>query len=210
MQYPSFYKICEAERATPQLRNWSANCAYADTLDTVDDVFTALFTLEMLLKILAQGFFIPSPTAYLRDPWNLLDCSIVIISLVDTFFFKYAPTTNGGGDDNGLAGLKALRAMRCLRPLRVISRNAGMKMVVNSLLRALPGVANVGLVMFGFMLIFGILGVQVHNTSYLPPLPSYLPPLPSDSADFPCMASYWRAVLHGQVLQLRHRKGRAQ
>ena len=51
--------------------------------------------------------------------------------------------------------------MRCLRPLRVISRNAGMKTVVNSLLRALPGVANVVLVMVSLMLIFGILGVQL-------------------------------------------------
>ena len=60
-----------------------------------------------------------------------------------------------------VGGIKALRAMRCLRPLRMISRNAGMKMVVNSLLRALPGVANVVLVMISLMLIFGILGVQL-------------------------------------------------
>ena len=43
----------------------------------------------------------------------------------------------------------------------MISRNAGMKLVVNSLLRALPGVANVVLVMLLLMLIFGILGVQL-------------------------------------------------
>ena len=47
------------------------------TLNVVDDVFTGLFALEMLIKVLAFGLIIPSPTAYLRDPWNVLDFVVV-------------------------------------------------------------------------------------------------------------------------------------
>ena len=47
-------------------------------LDVSDDVFTILFTVEMLIKILALGVLIPAPTAYLRDPWNVFDGSVVV------------------------------------------------------------------------------------------------------------------------------------
>ena len=41
-------------------------------------VFTAIYTLEMLLKILAKGFILHS-YAYLRDPWNWLDFVVVCL-----------------------------------------------------------------------------------------------------------------------------------
>lgn len=62
---------------------------------------------------------------------------------------------------SALTAVKSLRALRALRPLRVIAYNPGMKLVVNSLLRALPGVIHVLLVQLLFLLIFGILGVQL-------------------------------------------------
>ena len=122
---------------------------------------------QVLVKVLAAGFLVPSPTAYLRDPWNLLDFFVVIISLISmTAKHLSGPidpmdTTGGGSGSSPFASLKTLRALRALRPLRMISRNPGMKLVVNSLLRALPGVANVFVVVVCFLLIFGILGVQL-------------------------------------------------
>ena len=56
--------------------------------------------------------------------------------------------------------MKSLRALRALRPLRVISKNEGLKLVVNSLFSALPAILNVMLVCFFFMLSFGIIGVN--------------------------------------------------
>lgn len=47
-----------------------------------DNIFTVLFTLECLLKIIRSGFFV-SKTSYLRDPWSILDFLIVITSLID-------------------------------------------------------------------------------------------------------------------------------
>ena len=51
-------------------------------LERLDDVFTACFTLEALVKVLALGFVLPEGSAYLRDPWNVLDFAIVAVSLV--------------------------------------------------------------------------------------------------------------------------------
>ena len=48
----------------------------------VDLFLTVAFTLECVMKILRNGFFV-SPTSYLSDPWSVLDFIIVITSLID-------------------------------------------------------------------------------------------------------------------------------
>ena len=51
--------------------------------------------------------------------------------------------------------------MRALRPLRMISKDEGMKTIVNSLLKAIPSLFNVALINILFLVVFGILGVQI-------------------------------------------------
>ena len=41
-------------------------------------VFAAIYTLEMILKIISKGFALHK-YAYLRDPWNWLDFIVVIL-----------------------------------------------------------------------------------------------------------------------------------
>ena len=53
------------------------------------------------------------------------------------------------------------RCLRALRPLRVVSKNEGIKTVVNSLIRSIPGLLNVMLIICLFLVVFGILGVQL-------------------------------------------------
>lgn len=42
--------------------------------DKVDFVFLLIYTLEMILKIIAMGFFMRAHS-YLRDPWNVVSKS---------------------------------------------------------------------------------------------------------------------------------------
>ena len=56
--------------------------------------------------------------------------------------------------------MKALRAIRALRPLRMISRNEGLRLVVNSLFSSVPAMTNVLLVCLILLLIFAIMGVN--------------------------------------------------
>lgn len=67
---------------------------------------------------------------------------------------------------NSLQSLKALRALRALRPLRMISRNKGMKLIVNALLSSLPSMTNVTIVCGLFILIFAILGVSFFKGTF--------------------------------------------
>jgi hypothetical protein len=65
-----------------------------------------------------------------------------------------------------ISWVRALRTMRVLRPLRVISRVPELRVVVDALLRSLPGLGNVLLVALLFWLIFGILGMQLFMGSF--------------------------------------------
>ena len=90
------------------------------TLFVIDGVFTFLFLLEAILKIIAMGFIHnhnKEERAYLCVGWNILDFLVVLASLID-FALGLANVSN-----NSLKALKALRTIRALRPLRVISRN---------------------------------------------------------------------------------------
>lgn len=46
-------------------------------VDESELVFTTLFAIEMVLKIVAMGFVLEKG-AYLRDPWNVLDFVVVL------------------------------------------------------------------------------------------------------------------------------------
>lgn len=46
----------------------------------LDTVITSIYAGEAMLKILAYGF-ISNRGAYLRDPWNMIDFTSLLISL---------------------------------------------------------------------------------------------------------------------------------
>jgi voltage-dependent calcium channel L type alpha-1D len=100
----------------------------------LDYVFTFLFLIEAVLKIVALGFIhnsFPGISPYILNAWNALDFFVVVSSLVDFGFSESANDTDTGS----LRRLKALRAIRALRPLRMVSRNKGLRIVVNAISR---------------------------------------------------------------------------
>lgn len=127
----------------------------------LDIVFTVVFTFEFMLKVSVMGFA-GSPWSYMSDRWNQLDGTIVAFGLLSLCMT---------GVD--LGAFKAVRFFRVLRPLRVLSKNAGMRTVVNSLLMTLPAIFNVFLAMMLVFIIFGILAVMLFSGTFyscqLPP-----------------------------------------
>jgi len=116
-------------------------------------IISIIFVFECVIKIIAQGFYFGKKT-YLRDPWNILDFIIVMFSII-TWVLE---AVMDGADMSFIRGFRALRA---LRPLRVVSKNEGIKTVVNSLLESIPALLNVLLIVLLFLLVFGILGIQL-------------------------------------------------
>ncbi|EGB09265.1 hypothetical protein AURANDRAFT_10203, partial [Aureococcus anophagefferens] len=120
---------------------------------TLDYLFSFIFLVEFILKLIAFGFAMNGPDSYIYDPWNQLDFTIVMISIVTFLGDLGVPL----GVD--VKVFKVLRAFRVFRPLRMLSRYPGLRLVLNSLLVAIPAAFNVVVVCILFMSIFAILGV---------------------------------------------------
>jgi len=86
------------------------------TLGKINMVFTVLFTMEVTVRIIAQGFWsnqLFHIDPYLSSVWNMLDLIIVVTSVIDLVASLLHIGSNMGA-------VKAMRSLRALRPLRVI------------------------------------------------------------------------------------------
>ncbi|KAG8180483.1 hypothetical protein JTE90_026642 [Oedothorax gibbosus] len=128
-------------------------------LTAANYIFTIVFAIEMFIKVIAKGLWYGS-RAYFKSGWNVMDGSLVIISLVD---FCLSFIADGSPRIFGI--LRVFRLLRSLRPLRVINRAPGLKLVVQTLLSSLRPIGNIVLICCTFFIIFGILGVQLFKGS---------------------------------------------
>ncbi|KAK6640591.1 Voltage-dependent calcium channel type D subunit alpha-1 [Polyplax serrata] len=130
-------------------------------LEQVEIVFLVIFTIECFGKIIAQGF-IAHQGAYLRNGWNLLDFTIVVIGLIST---ALSNVTKEGFD------VKALRAFRVLRPLRLVSGVPSLQVVLNSILLAMVPLLHIAILVLFVIIIYAIVGLELfsgklHTTCY--------------------------------------------
>eukprot|EP01135_Chromosphaera_perkinsii_P012279 Nk52_evm16s2630 gene=Nk52_evmTU16s2630 len=132
-----------------------------DILEKIEYLFLAVFTIEMILKIVADGFFFHHHS-YLRSWWNVLDFIIVMMGLAGVIAESLG---------FAVADVKALRAFRVLRPLRLVSKLEPLQIVMNSILQSLPNLANIGLLLLFLIVVYGIMGLQffvgkLHRSCY--------------------------------------------
>lgn len=120
----------------------------SDNNATMDLTLLIIYTVEMMLKILALGFIF-NKGAYLTDTWNILD--IVIIGT------GYLPYLTPGADLN----LSALRSLRVLRPLKSVTKIKSLKLLLQALFSAIPLLKDSLIILGFFFVIFGIAGLQL-------------------------------------------------
>jgi len=154
-QKPDFYPA-DGPSEIPLQPQLCADTGILDATKLADIIFTACFTFEMVVKIIAMGFIMTKgnpakhmPGAYLRDVWNWLDFVVVIAAYIELL--------------NLGAGITVLRTFRVLRPLRALNKAPSMKMLVRSLLRSLAPMVYVLLLMMFVLLLWGIVGTQLWN-----------------------------------------------
>ncbi len=86
-------------------------------LELADGLLLGVFVLEILAKLFAFG------PRFFRSPWNVFDFTVVGLALV--------PTTG------------PLTVLRVLRILRLVSMVPRLRFIVESLLRAIPGILSI-------------------------------------------------------------------
>lgn len=122
----------------------------------------------MVLKILGSGF-IMGEGAYLKDPWNILDFFIVMTAyftmLSESAMFQGeepsgGTTYAGVSEDQGFS-MTGFRAFRMLRPLRFVNSIEGLKILLRSVLSAMPLLKDTIIILMFFFLIYAIGGVNL-------------------------------------------------
>ncbi|KAF9927349.1 calcium channel protein [Linnemannia zychae] len=122
-----------------------------DILDDIDYGTTIIFVIEQSLRILADGFLF-TPTGYLRDYWNVLDLSIVVMSSVKVF----------GQIDHLFSLSRAVRALGCLRVIRLVRYFVGVSAMFAAIGKALPRMV-VAMVLTALLFWpFAIYGVNIY------------------------------------------------
>lgn len=126
-------------------------------LDACGHLFNAIFLVEMIIKWIGMGvYWSPGPEGpYWRSPWNRLDGTIVLVSILD-MILTVADVSGGA-----LELLKLCRMLRALRPLRAVSRIPGLKRIVNVLYSSLEPIGTTLIIVFVFFFLFAILGGQI-------------------------------------------------
>uniref|UniRef100_A0A8C2BJ48 Sodium channel protein n=1 Tax=Cyprinus carpio TaxID=7962 RepID=A0A8C2BJ48_CYPCA len=112
----------------------------------VEYTFTGIYTFESLIKILARGFCI-GPFTFLRDPWNWLDFSVIVMAYVTEFV--------------DLGNVSALRTFRVLRALKTISVIPGLKTIVGALIQSVKKLADVMILTVFCLSVFALIGLQL-------------------------------------------------
>lgn len=108
-------------------------------IDMLDMALLFIFVGELALRIFAYrlGFF--------RNGWNIFDFLVIVISAL-----SLSPL------------FAALRAFRVLRLLHLISIMPRMRVVVSSLIDAIPGIMSVGIVVILVVYVFAIIASNLY------------------------------------------------
>ncbi len=110
------------------------------------DVFITLFFLvEIVIRFIAE----PKKRHFFRNGWNVFDSLVVAISLIPI-------------DDSEMALLA--RLVRVFRVLRMVSVIPELRVLITSLIKALPQLGYVTLLMFIIFYIYAAIGSFLFNT----------------------------------------------
>jgi Ca2+-binding EF-hand superfamily protein len=124
------------------------------SLDVADFIFTVIFTLEMAVRVIAHGFY-ATERAYMKDGWNRLDCSIVVVSWVDYLVQSL-----------DIESLRSLRLLRALRALRLFNRMHGLKVLIDSLFDSIATLGTIFTVTFIIFIVYALFGVSVFQGTF--------------------------------------------
>lgn len=119
------------------------------TLGIIDNATTAIFSAELIMKVVAFGLIFNGENSYLRNTSNSLDFIVTGLSIVSAFL-----------DGVNLQFFKVLRLFKVLRPLRFITRIEAFQVAIEALLNAVTNVFNVLVISMLFFMIFAIVGIN--------------------------------------------------
>lgn len=110
-------------------------------------MFVIIFTIEMVIKLLALGF-----TYYWHVNWNKFDCIIVIMSLIA---IDESLLNNIGFN------VTALRIIRVSRLLRMVKTSQGLRSLLKTLYMSLGNILQTATLLLLMLFTFAVAGMNL-------------------------------------------------
>ncbi|XP_023810551.1 voltage-dependent L-type calcium channel subunit alpha-1D isoform X4 [Oryzias latipes] len=121
--------------------------------DVANKVLLALFTCEMLVKMYSLGL-----QAYFVSLFNRFDCFVVCGGITETILVELEIMSP--------LGISVFRCVRLLRIFKVTRHWQSLSNLVASLLNSMKSIASLLLLLFLFIIIFSLLGMQVFGGKF--------------------------------------------
>ncbi|XP_041854807.1 calcium channel, voltage-dependent, N type, alpha 1B subunit, a [Melanotaenia boesemani] len=122
---------------------------YEAMLKNLNIVFTTLFSLECILKIIAFG-----PLNYLKDAWNVFDFVTVLGSITDILVTEINTTDR-------LLNLSFLRLFRAARLIKLLRQGYTIRILLWTFVQSFKALPYVCLLIAMLFFIYAIIGMQV-------------------------------------------------
>ncbi|XP_058266095.1 voltage-dependent P/Q-type calcium channel subunit alpha-1A isoform X7 [Hemibagrus wyckioides] len=124
-----------------------ASDVYEKMLANLNIVFTSLFSLECVLKIIAFGAL-----NYFKDAWNIFDCVTVLGSITDILVTELG---------NNFINLSFLRLFRAARLIKLLRQGETIRILLWTFVQSFKALPYVCLLIAMLFFIYAIIGMQL-------------------------------------------------
>uniref|UniRef100_A0A8C1UJX0 Voltage-dependent L-type calcium channel subunit alpha n=1 Tax=Cyprinus carpio TaxID=7962 RepID=A0A8C1UJX0_CYPCA len=134
--------------------------------DTLNLIFTVLFTGEMIVKLIAF-----KAKGYFGDPWNVFDFIIVVGSIVDVVLSEVDAALEARGGlwclhgcaeaENVRVSITFFRLFRVLRLIKLLNRSEGIRNLLWTFIKSFQALPHVGLLIVMLFFIYAVIGMQM-------------------------------------------------
>uniref|UniRef100_A0A8K9XM84 Voltage-dependent L-type calcium channel subunit alpha n=1 Tax=Oncorhynchus mykiss TaxID=8022 RepID=A0A8K9XM84_ONCMY len=139
--------------------------SFNDAMNILNMLFTGLFTVEMILKLIAF-----KPRHYFVDAWNTFDALIVVGSVVDIAItevnvssppFSLPAYLSLSPLNNARISITFFRLFRVMRLVKLLSRGEGIRTLLWTFIKSFQALPYVALLIVMLFFIYAVIGMQM-------------------------------------------------
>ncbi|TSW62388.1 Voltage-dependent L-type calcium channel subunit alpha-1D [Bagarius yarrelli] len=135
---------------TLAVQHYEQSKLFSYVMDILNMVFTGLFTVEMIVKLLALRL-----KHYFTDAWNSFDALIVVGSVVDIVVTEFSSS-----EDSSRVSITFFRLFRVMRLVKLLSKGEGIRTLLWTFVKSLQALPYVALLIAMIFFIYAVIGMQ--------------------------------------------------
>ncbi|XP_046727174.1 calcium channel, voltage-dependent, L type, alpha 1F subunit isoform X2 [Silurus meridionalis] len=135
---------------TLAIQHYEQSKLFSYVMDILNMVFTGLFTVEMIVKLLALRL-----KHYFTDAWNSFDALIVVGSVVDIVVTEFSSS-----EDSSRVSITFFRLFRVMRLVKLLSKGEGIRTLLWTFVKSLQALPYVALLIAMIFFIYAVIGMQ--------------------------------------------------